>query len=53
MPRRWWLHPTDWHGHVADEDRPGVRRWFLVGGFGFLVVILGCVLMAAGAFRGR
>lgn len=48
---RWWLHPTALHDRLADGARGGVMRWFHIGAVGFVVAIVGCALVAVGAWR--
>jgi hypothetical protein len=48
---RWWLHPTGLHGQLRDGQRGAVMRWFRIGAVGFLVAIIGCVMVAVGAWR--
>lgn len=48
LPPRWWLHPTDLHGRLHDEERDRVLRWFFAGGVGFVFAILGCALVVLG-----
>jgi hypothetical protein len=51
--RGWWLRPTALHGRLGDGQKAPVLRWFRVGAAMFGVAILGCVLVAVGAVRGR
>jgi hypothetical protein len=51
--RLWWLNPTALHGQLSAADRPPVMRWFRVGAFMFGVILLGCLVTAAGAARSR
>lgn len=48
LPPRWWLHPVPLHGELRETERASVLRWFLVGGLGFGVVVLGCLLVVLG-----
>jgi hypothetical protein len=48
---RWWLHPTGLHGQVPEGMRRGVMRWFRVGAIGFGLAMLGCAMVAVGAWR--
>ena len=48
---RWWLHPTGLHGQVPEGMRGGVMRWFRVGAVGFVLAIVGCAMVAVGAWR--
>jgi hypothetical protein len=51
--RGWWLHPTALHARLGDGQRAPVLRWFRVGAVMFGVAIVGCILVAVGAVRGR
>jgi len=55
LPARWWLRPVALHDRLGPGDRPGVMRWFYVGGVGFALTVLGCGTVALGvvmqAFR--
>ena len=48
---RWWLHPTGLHSQLRDGQRGAVMRWFRIGAVGFLLAIVGCVMVAVGAWR--
>ena len=48
LARRWWLRPSSLHDRLDPGDRPAVMLWFTLGGAGFLVTILGCLLVGAG-----
>jgi hypothetical protein len=48
VPARWWLHPLDHHDRVAEGELPGVLFWCYLGAGGFLVIVLGCLGIAAG-----
>ena len=48
LARRWWLRPSSLHDRLDAEDRPSVMLWFTLGGAGFLVTLLGCLLVGAG-----
>jgi hypothetical protein len=51
LGRTWWLNPTGLHRQLGAGERPRVMRWFRVGAAGFLIAIVGCVLVAVGAMR--
>jgi hypothetical protein len=51
LPARWWLHPTSLHDRLPASDRMGVLCWAMVGGTGFLVIVLGIVLTSIGLWR--
>jgi hypothetical protein len=48
---RWWLHPTGLHDRIPVGTRGGVMRWFKIGALGFLIAIVGCAMVAVGAWR--
>jgi hypothetical protein len=52
LPERWWLDPIALHGDIPREDRFRVLAWCYAGAAGFLVTIVGCALVALGAWRG-
>ena len=35
LPRGWWWNPTRLHERLAEEARPRVLSWFVVGAAGF------------------
>lgn len=41
VPARWWLHPVPLHARLEEHERRGVLRWFVAGGLGFCVVVIG------------
>ena len=51
LPPRWWHQPTALHDRIPGADRAGVLFWGAIGGSGFLVIVLGIVLTAAGVWR--
>lgn len=51
VPPRWWLNPTRYHPAIPEGARPSVMRWFYWGAVGWLIAIVGCVLLAIGTFR--
>jgi hypothetical protein len=48
LPVRWWLRPVDLHPLLGDRERAPVLRWFVAGGLGFLVVVVGCSVVVLG-----
>lgn len=50
-PPRWWLNPTSLHGRLSARDRQRVLGWFRVGAVGFVMALVGCALVAMGAWR--
>lgn len=51
LPRRWWLRPTALHDAIPPAERLRVLGWCGAGAAGFAISLLGCVLVAIGAFR--
>jgi len=49
LPRRWWVEPARYHRELDAEGRGRVLPWFVAGGVGFVVVVLGCGLVLLGA----
>jgi len=41
LPARWWLHPVRHHGRLETESLGRVTPWFVAGGLGFGVILLG------------
>jgi hypothetical protein len=52
LPERWWVAPTSLHGLLPQQDRKRVLGWCYAGAAGFLVTLLGCVLVALALWRG-
>jgi hypothetical protein len=48
MPRRWWLSPTDFHSHLAQDELAQIRRWFRLGAVGFVLSLGGGLAAMAG-----
>ena len=51
LPDRWWLQPTALHDLVPAADRRGVFVWGAIGGSGFVVIVIGIVLLSIGLWR--
>jgi hypothetical protein len=56
LPRGWYWRPIQFNRCLLPEERAGVMSWCYVGGFGFVVICLGLLMMGAGVsmafFRG-
>jgi hypothetical protein len=52
LPRLWWLRPNRHHDALKPAERPRVLFWFTLGAIGYLVIVVGCVLLAGAALRG-
>jgi len=52
LPPGWWIAPAQYHVHLSDAEGRRVRRWFFLGGLGFLLCILGGILALFGLVFG-
>lgn len=48
LPPRWWILPERYHVYLDEKEYPLVRRWFLLGGVGFLFAVVGGVMAFIG-----
>lgn len=48
LPPRWWLSPSTYHVHLEEEEARRIRRWFVLGGVGFLCCLAGGALALSG-----
>ncbi|HET6464460.1 MAG TPA: hypothetical protein VFH55_02470 [Nitrospiria bacterium] len=53
LPPGWWISPGQYHVHLSDEESRRVRRWFFLGGLGFLLCIAGGILALSGMVFGK
>jgi hypothetical protein len=44
LPRGWLWRPTRQHDLLDDEANGRIRPWFLLGGLGFMLIMLGASL---------
>jgi len=51
LPAAWWLRPNLLHDALSVDERRQIMRPFYAGAAGFALSLLGCVFVAAGAFR--
>lgn len=51
LPARWWISPPRHHDLLPSEDRPRVLVWGAIGGSGFVMVVLGIIVMTVGLWR--
>ncbi len=51
LPRGWWVRPDRLHDRLAASERRAVMRPFYAGAVGFVLAIVGCVLVGYGAWR--
>lgn len=49
-PERWWWHPLHHHAELAPADLDRVLPWCYAGAAGFGFIMLGCGVVALGAF---
>ncbi len=52
LPPRWWLSPFQYHVHLTETEGRRVRRWFFLGGIGFLLCIIGGLMALSGLVSG-
>ena len=52
LPPGWWISPQQYHVHLTEEEGRRVRRWFFLGGAGFLLCVAGGVLAISGMISG-
>ena len=53
LDKRWLLNPTAHHDRLEESDLPRVMPWFYAGAFGWVVAVLGCVLLGIAAYLSR
>jgi hypothetical protein len=51
VPRSFWLRPTSLHGRLDAEQWRPIAPWFVVGGTGFVLIVLGCLILMVGLMR--
>jgi hypothetical protein len=54
LERGWFWHPNRYHGQLREPERSRILWWWYAGGAGFVAVVLGLLIVAAGlwsAFR--
>ncbi len=52
LPPGWWISPSQYHVHLTEEEGRRVRRWFFLGGLGFLLCIVGGMMALSGMVFG-
>ncbi|MBI3610436.1 MAG: hypothetical protein HY204_07025 [Nitrospirae bacterium] len=52
LPPGWWISPTQYHVYLSEDEKRRVRRWFFLGGFGFLLCMTGGILAFSGMLSG-
>ena len=53
VPRAWWLSPSNLHRHLTEAERRRIRPWYLIGGAGFVLSVVGGLAAIAGLLLGR
>jgi hypothetical protein len=51
VPRAFWLRPTSLHPELESAEWRGIAPWFVIGGTGFALIVLGCVIVLLGLLR--
>jgi hypothetical protein len=51
VPRSFWLRPTRLHSELEATEWRGIAPWFVIGGAGFGLIVLGCVIVMLGLIR--
>jgi uncharacterized membrane protein len=51
VPKSFWLRPTSLHAELEPTEWRGIAPWFLIGGAGFALIVLGCVIVMLGLLR--
>ena len=52
-PPKWWLRPVSFHGRLDAAGRRRVMPWFYAGAAGFVITVLGLVLVGISVWRSR
>ncbi len=48
----WYWRPTSFHNKVSIEDQRSFRPWFYAAASGWVVIVLGIILLVTGMGRG-
>jgi hypothetical protein len=51
VPRSFWLRPTSWHAQLEAAEWRAIAPWFVAGGTGFALIVLGCLIALLGLLR--
>jgi hypothetical protein len=51
VPDGFLWHPTRYHASLQPAERRLVLPWFVAGGTGFMLILLGCAIFALGFLR--
>jgi hypothetical protein len=53
LPRAWWLSPSTLHTHLTGAERRRITPWYLIGGVGFVLCLVGGLAAIGGVLLGR
>jgi hypothetical protein len=53
LPRAWWLSPFRLHIHLTGAEQGRMRPWYLIGGVGFVLCVIGGLVAIGGLLLGR
>jgi hypothetical protein len=53
LPRAWWLSPSNLHIHLTGIERRRIKPWYLIGGVGFVLCVVGGLAAIGGLLLGR
>ena len=48
LPSGWWMSPQQYHVHLTEDEGRRIRRWFVLGGIGFVLCLIGGVMAILG-----
>jgi hypothetical protein len=51
VPKSFWLRPTSLHQELEATEWRSIAPWFVIGGTGFALIVLGCVIVMLGLLR--
>ena len=51
VPRRFWLQPTSYHGELERSQWRSIAPWFFLGGAGFVLIVLGCLIVLVAVWK--
>jgi hypothetical protein len=53
LPPAWWLSPSNLHTHLTEAERRHIKPWYLIGGVGFVLCVVGGLAAIGGLLLGR
>ncbi len=51
VPRSFWLRPTRFHEQLEPAEWRTIFPWFAIGGGGFLLIVLGCLVVMVAVLK--